>query len=382
MSSPRLQHVRELVHHWVEAEDVQTMVVLAARRGVIVLHEAAGTMAYDPGSPKTGLDAVFPIASITKVLTATALMTLVDEGRVGLNRPVASYIAEFVGEKKDGVLVRHLLTHTSGLRDEELDAYATKQQGKLVIPPAPASLHPLFHEYLVERYAAPLWKPPGEEMAYAGYNFDLAAEIIRRVSGMSLDRFAYERVFRPLGMSGTFYCAVDVPNERRVIRRFASGAAPGPWSDASLSERLWAGSALASSSAIDMAVLGQMFLNDGAYGDARVLSLASARAMTRNQIPGVRSVFFDQVFPEACWGFGWGIRGNKAGWNGALQSPRTFDHGGNGGVYCWVDPEDEIVGICFSSTPVATTEEEISTARWARNGRNDLLADAVTAAIE
>lgn len=381
MSSARLRNVTDRVRTWVEEEGVQTMVVLAARRGVVVLHEAFGRMAPDPGAPRIRPDAVFRLASITKVLTATALLTLVEEGRVGLNRPVSSYIPEFRGEGKDAVLVRHLLTHTSGLREDELEAYAKEEGSQLKVPPAPERLHPLFHEYLARRYAAPLWKRPGEEMSYADYNFDLAAEIVSRVANLPLDRFARERIFQPLGMSSSFYCLIDVPRERRVIRPAAPGSVADSMSLAAENERFWAGSGFASSTARDMAVFGQMFLNGGAYGSARVLSPASVAAMTRDQIPGVKSVFFDQVFPEAGWGFGWALRGLKTGWEGALPSPETFEHLGNGGVCIWADPRNEIVGTCFSAAPPSASAADFNTLSWAAKCRNDLFMDAVTAAI-
>ena len=381
MSASRLEHVDNLLQRWVADEGIQTMVALVARRGVVVLHRAYGRLGPEADAPATPLDAVFELASTTKVLTATALMTLVEEGKVGLNRPVSGYIPEFQGQGKDAVLVRHLLTHTSGLRGDELAAYAKEQQGKVTIPPAPPTIHPWFHEYLSLRYACPLWKRPGEEMSYCDYNFDLAAEIIRRVSGLSMDRFAYERVFRPLGMNNSFYCLVDVPRELRIRYPVTPGYSPDAGDIARETERLWMGCGCALSSAADMAVLGQMFLNRGAYGPVRILSPATVVAMTRDQIPGVRAEFHGQVFPDAGWGLGWSMIGLKAGWSGGLHSPESYYHTGNGGTMVWVDPPNELVGVCFSASPFFSTDLDFATSNWAAKWRNDLFEDAVTATI-
>jgi CubicO group peptidase (beta-lactamase class C family) len=99
----------------------------------------------------------------------------------------------------------------------------------------------------------------------------------------------------------------------------------------------------------DMAVFGQMFLNRGRYGDLRVLSPAAVAQMTRNQIPGISARYDGEVFPEASWGLGWSVLGEKkAERDGSLRSSQSFDHGGAGGAFLWVDPVYEIVGVYFS----------------------------------
>lgn len=308
-------------------------------------------------------------------------MSLVEEGRVGLNRPVVFYIPEFKGEGKDAVLVRHLLTHTSGLREEDIEKYAKERRGKIKMPPADPTIHPVIHELYSRRYGAPLWKPPGTEMSYADFNFDLAGEIVRRVSGTALDKFAESRIFRPLGMVDTHYCRVDAPSNRRVRRPpdpdFPSDPEYEPLSAVVDIERVYNGSGLAVSTALDFARFGQMFLNGGAYGTARVLSPVSVAEMTRNQIPGIGARFLDEVFPEAYWGLGWSIHGNKSGGNGGLYSSRSFEHWGAGGTYVWVDPELEIVGVYFSSAP-----RRLKVLEGLKHLYNDLFTDAVTAAVE
>ncbi|HYC11915.1 MAG TPA: serine hydrolase domain-containing protein [Nitrososphaerales archaeon] len=384
MSEARLRNVTRMVHQWVDEGVAQTMEVLAVRRGTIVLHEVCGRLTPDADSPPTPLGALFPIASITKVFTATCLMTLVEEGRVGINRPVVHYIPEFKGDGKEAVLVRHLLTHTSGLREEEVEAYARENRGKIAVPKAEPTIHPLMHEYYSLRYGAPLWKPPGTEMSYANFNFELAGDIVRRVSGTSLDRFAESRIFRPLGMLDTSYCRVDVP-PKRIVRRppdeVDPGVPPDPLFEAIAAardkERICAGAWGILTNALGLAKFGQMFLNGGAYGPARILSPVTVTEMTRNQIPGVGATFFEEVFPEASWGYGWSIHGAKTGGNGGLYSSRAFEHWGSGGIYVWVDPDLEIVGVYLSAAPI-----RLKILEGMKHLYNDLFTDAVIASVE
>jgi CubicO group peptidase (beta-lactamase class C family) len=200
-------------------------------------------------------------------------MILVGEGLIGLNRPVQEYIPEFVGEGKDQVMVHHLLTHTSGMRSEEPEAHAEARKGSIDVPPPDTNQHPLIHEMLFSRYDAPLWKAPGEEMTYCDHNFRTLGEVIRRVSGKHHSDFIGERIFSPLGMKDTHF---TTPREkcRRIVRR------PAHLSEAVMDDPSWFDVPSASdgpnhSTAMDIAIFGQMFLNDGNYGDVRIMSPAT-----------------------------------------------------------------------------------------------------------
>jgi CubicO group peptidase (beta-lactamase class C family) len=356
------------------------LVILVARRGVVVLHEAFGRFTPDEASPPLARDTVYPLSSITKPITATAIMILVEDGLLGLNRPVSDYIPEFKGDGKHAVLVHHLLTHTSGLRDEDIAAHAEKQQDAIAIPPPEATQHPVIYEYLFLGYDVALWKPPGVEMSYCNYGYNLLGEIVRRVSGKALADFARERIFAPLGMQDTSYIVPDSVRQR-VVRRPANApyaTMPAPIYGLGTREHQeipWASSSVYST-AMDMAIFGQMFLNRGRYGDVRILSPASVAEMTRDQIPGISGVFFDEFFPEASWGLGWEVHGNRRAmyYDGTLKSPAAFAHGGSGGVYVWVDPVYDIVGVYFS-----VALEFLDTVRtiWCV----DLFQNAVTAAV-
>ncbi|MGM0880670.1 MAG: serine hydrolase domain-containing protein [Bacillota bacterium] len=292
-------------------------VIFAARRGAMIVHQADGKFGPEPGAADLTVDALFPLCSITKLFTATAVMMLVEQGKLGLNRPVSDYISEFTGEGKSKVCVHHLLTHTSGL-----DSEAIRQNG-----------------------IAPLSCEPGSVMSYSGYGYELLGEIIRRVSGQAYDEFVTEKLFKPLGMENTFY---RVPEEvrSRVVRRTPE-APCAEWIETDYQLNSVSPGGGAYSTAMDLAVFGQMFLNGGIYNETRILSPIAVKEMTRNQIPGVSSHYRDEVFPEAYWGYGWAINGTKRD-GGDLFSPDAYSHWGAAGPFICVDPVYETVTVHLS----------------------------------
>ena len=373
VSPARVRQLAALAERWVREETTPALVVLAARRGIVFLHQAFGQLGPEPDAPPVRLDTIFPLASISKVVTTTAAMMLVEDGLLGLNRPLAEYLPEFVGEGKEKVMVHHLPTHTSGLRDEDVTANVDAKKGRVEVPAPPEGLHARIHERLFLGCDTALWKAPGVEMVYCGFGFTLLGEIVRRVSGQPLAVFARERIFDPLWMQDTHY-VVPESVSHRVVRR----PAHAPWAEYSSRELQELPSAPGGvySTAMDMAIFCQTFLNGGRYGENRILSPAAVAEMTRNQIPGIPSRFKDEYFPEAGWGLGWCLEAGKHAWrHGSLRSPGTFGHAGATGVYVWVDPLSEIVGVYFS---VTLEVESSGLPLW----NADLFMDAVIAAVE
>jgi len=273
----------------------------------------------------------------------------VEEGELGLHFPVSWYVPEFKGEGKDAVTIFHLLTHTSGLRNDDVEAYAKKVKGTIALPPLDATQHRVLAEELAHQYGAPLFQAPGKEMSYCNFGYRLLGEVIRRVSGKSLVEFAAERIFDPLGMKDTSYTLHGAMVARTVRRPIDD---PNAWLDTGyIRENPWGGGG-AFSVAMDMAVFGQMFLNRGSYGEARILSPVTVAAMTRNQLPGIGARYGAEVFPEASWGLGWSIVGEKKcdQYAGGSSPAAMFCHGGAGGPFLWIDPDHQMVTVCLSVT--------------------------------
>lgn len=266
MDPARIAMLRERIPTWEDSMRMRCGVLLASRHGKIVCHEAFGSLTWEDNSPIAGRDAIFRVASITKPVTAPLIMILVEDGLLGLNRPIKEYLPEVCGKGADDVEVQHLLTHTSGFGDEADTLFETASRDAR----ADVNL------YLASSWAVSLESDPGSRMEYAGHNYELLGEIVRRVSGMSLDDFACARLFSPLGMRDTTY-ERDTSKSQRIARRRKDLELPeGPWG----SDGLY-------TTALDLAAFGQMFVDDGMGSSGRILSPASVREMTRNQIPGI-----------------------------------------------------------------------------------------------
>jgi CubicO group peptidase (beta-lactamase class C family) len=378
----RVERIRALAKSWVEDGTTPSLVVLAARRGVIVLHEAFGRLRPEPDSAPLRVDTIFPVQSITKPITATAAMLLVEDGLLGLNRPIRDYLPEISGAGAEDVLVHHLLTHTSGYDDEGIFSVLAQRIKEGFDPgPREATQHPALHRLLAVCYPHPVSKPPGTEMIYSDVNFELIGEIVRRLTGRSLDDFARERIFGPLGMHDSSY-VVPESARPRILKRpphapFVQDTVAFPGIDSREQEELPSGCGGVFTTAKDLAIFGQMFLNGGTHGRARILSRPTVAAMTRNQIPGIPAQFFGvRHRKEGSYGYGW-IVVSEEKWkyfSASLPPIGSFGHGGAGGCSMWVDTANEIVGIYFSIVMRMTEAFEFI---W----NLDLFQDAVTAAV-
>lgn len=350
MRSERIRYLENSVQQWVSDGATPAAAMLVARKGLIVSHNAYGPLTPEEGAPPLATDSLFPLASLTKPLTATCILILVEDGKLDLFDPVSRFIPEFAGEGKEAVNLHHLLTHTSGLRPDDVRDHTVKQEEAGVTVPEPeATAHPHLHKHLLLGCGTPLWKPPGTEMRYLDYGYGLLGEIVRRVSGQSLQQFAEERIFAPLGMNDTFYTVPDAWFHRAVRR--SEHLIGGKWFGMPDALRYPSPSGGAYSTVRDMAVFGQMFMNGGRYGDARILSPITVREMTKNQIPGVPATSNGLTFREGSWGYGWNVRSMKQDDSGCLRSERAFDHGGAGGVRLLIEPDYDVLWAYF---PIVT----------------------------
>ena len=152
-------------------------------------------------------------------MTARALLMLVEEGLVGLNMPVVRYIPELAGTGAENILVRHLLTHTSGYSDADLMAYQNERlKERIDLPPMPETQHATIHRILNARYGCAPTRPPDEIMEYCNHGFSLVGEIIRRTSGQAFSDFMRERIFDRLAMNDSSFRLEDRFSGRMVKR--------------------------------------------------------------------------------------------------------------------------------------------------------------------
>jgi len=359
----RIARISERAAEWLQRGPAKSLVLLAARNGVVALHDAYGVARYDSTAP-LATDAVFWTSSMTKPVTATAVMMLVEDGAISLNRPLRDYFPEFDVEYAERILLHQLLTHTSGIGDD-IELPTTPRT------PCPEDRHPFIHAQLEAVFARELVKNPGEQNVYANSNYLLLGELVHRVSGQRLDEFTRAHLFEPLGMHSTSIGRTRVPEERFVDRDPALEMVQA-FRDAP------SGGAGLHTNARDIAVFAQMFLDGGTYGGVRILNEWTVAEMTRNQIPGVGTVGWGRVWvKEASWGLGWMIQGD-ARWrssHGMLQPRGTYYHQGASGCAFWVDPLHRVVGVYLSSTPAL--DFDTGDAHW----EFDTFQNMVTAAV-
>jgi CubicO group peptidase (beta-lactamase class C family) len=373
MDPVRVDRLRKLAASWIKSGDTPSLVVLVARRGMIVLHEAFGVRHYEDTTPTLMRDAIFTVASVAKPITATAVMCLVEDGLIGLNRPFIEYLPEFdvAGVPwLEEARVADLLSHTSGYDDLEVNAFiaeATKLKSTLK-PPQPGQ-HPVTARRIQLAAGAPLTKRPGTAMIYSNFGFNLLGDIVRRVSGQPLWQFARSRIFEPLGMADSHFTLPAELRARRVYRKpGAPGTLPVPGVHTGFDSIEFDGSDFGAnglaSIARDLAAFLQMLLNRGGYGDKPILSPASVAAMTRHQVDSAIPWMMSRLSPTTGkrmevrfqgGGYGYGLflfgPGDRFWMNGVLQSSAAFGHGGNASAYVWADPEYDLVGVYLGVAP-------------------------------
>jgi CubicO group peptidase (beta-lactamase class C family) len=395
MDPVRLQRLRELVAGWVKCGDTPSVVVLVARRGIVVLHEAFGVLRHNDTTATLRCDSIFPIGSCSKSITAATVMCLVDDGVIGLNRPFVDYVPEWdlpeVGGLSDAT-VADLLGHTSGIDDFVVINVILEAGKRSPEPPPPVpGQHPIINRVIRLAAGAPLARRPGAAMLYSNFGYILLGDIVRRLSGQPFWQFAQSRLFEPLGMRDSQFVLPPSLRERRVYRAPGMPAtqATGPWAhgiDSAELDEADLGSSGATSTAADLAAFLQMLLNGGSYGGRRVLSRASIAAMTRHQVATSVPWILPWISPTtgqridvdfSGGGYGYGLyifgEGDRFRMNGALASHSAFGHAGNGGCYVWADPERDLVGVYMSVSPRLHREFFVMNA--------DLFQNAVHAAV-
>ena len=334
MSRAGLARVTAMLDSEVRRHGIDAASILVARRGTIVLHKGFGHLSPQAGAPSVEPDSVYVVGSITKTVTATALMMLVERGQVSLNERVSTYLPEFTGGESDKVRVINLLTHTSGLPDQLPENNQLRQS------------HAPLSEFLKRAYTTPLLFTPGTAYSYQSMGILLAATIVEKLSGMSIQDFERKEIFEPLGMmhtslgTGKFKLAdtvqVQVGNETDLQAFKDCGPNSPYWRDLG---NPWGA---LHTTTTDLAILLQTLLNGGAYGGKRLLGPMTVKAMTSDQNARL----------NAPWGLGWRL-GNSPGMNlGDLLSPTAFGHNGSPGTMEWADPETKVICVVLTSRPL------------------------------
>jgi CubicO group peptidase (beta-lactamase class C family) len=287
-----------------------------------------------PGADGAALNSIFLLASITKPVVATAIMRLVQEGKLLLNRPVADYLPEFAQNGKEQVTTWHILNHSSGMDEGEMWAELTGMD------PQPSSFEWLWDAACRSRLN---WEP-GSAYLYNSLSFSVLGQLITVLGGAPYPEFMHRHIFRPLGMSSTAFRPADT--ERAVHVHFTpeSGVSDA-YREPFLAREDPAGGLWGTSA--DIIRFAQANLRGGTLDGYSLLSPASVALVTRHLTEGQTQFEHGRVSPFN-YGLGWGKPASPPD-GGALTSPRAFGHTGASGTMLWIDPEYDLIFVYLSN---------------------------------
>lgn len=362
MSSAKLAKVDDAMSNLVEQHKLAGGIVMIARHGKVIHFKPYGLATIEAKRPMT-TDAIMRIYSMSKAITSSAVMMLVDEGRLSVDDPVAKYIPSFEKLKVDtddglvalkrAMTIADLLRHTSGLtygNSPRTNADAAFKQ-------ADPMNHEITLKEMCERLAeVPLAFQPGEDWIY-GVSIDVLGRVIEVVSEQPLDQFLQERIFQPLDMPDTGFF---VPPEKRG--RFAQAynsdgkgkltiADNEGRRDFTKPKALLSGGGGLVSTARDYMRFLLTIQQGGKLGDARILSPESVRLMTTSQLPeAVSNIYFgEQKRIGVGFGFGFSVREKMSDWD-REGHVGEYGWGGAASTHYWVSPKDDLIVITLEQT--------------------------------
>ncbi len=365
MDGDRLSHLTTSLQRDVDKEIYDGGVVIVARHGKVVLHEAFGYTDRDAGrAAKT--DDVFAVMSLTKPLAATLLLSRFERGDLQLTTRVADIIPEFGALAKERVTVGQLLGHKGGMGG---------------MPPIPLEVYPNLEATVQAVCSLPLQAVPGQSVSYSPVTtHSVLAEVVRRLDGgkRSYRQILEDEVIKPLGMKDTSLGSRPDLADRRVpirARGWSEGLMPPAMLEAFdplLDEKAEIPAAGAFSTASDYFRFAEMLRRGGELDGVRMLSPVTIDLATRNQTGEMSNdawVFarafrgWDE-FP-AYLGLGFYLRGEGIfpQYYGSLATPRTYGHAGVGSMVFWVDPVRDMTFVGFTA---GLMEESYSIERWQR----------------
>lgn len=335
-AQPPAKGIAAALQPFVDNHTIAGAVTLVADKDKVLSLDTVGYADLAAKKPMQA-DNLFRIASMTKPVTAAAVLMLQDEGKLSVNDPVAKYLPELANLKTPSgkparLTLRHLLTHTSGM------AEATPQESK-----SARKLADLIPCYAVK----PLQFEPGTKWQYCQSGMNSLGRIVEVVSGQSFPAFLQKRLFDPLDMKDTTH----YPTKEQFARLAKSyKAADGKLEevtfpvldrhDPTSRDRYPAASGGLFSTAQDYGRFCRMLLNQGSLDGRQYLKPETVKLMSTSQTVGLKLV----STKDNGWGLGCFVLGKPEGAT-ALLSPGTFGHGGGFGTQAWIDPVKRVIYV-------------------------------------
>ena len=350
LSSERLAEATKLLEQFVADRKIAGAVAAVARQGKIAYLQAVGVQDLATRAPMSERT-LFRIYSMTKPVTAVAVMMLHDQGRFQLSDPVAKYLPEFDGVTVAGaadpsprrparpIIVEDLLLHTSGLSHRTSDVYRTLQVRSRDITLA---------KFIANIARAPLMEDPGRRFRYSEATTVLG-RLVEIWSGKPFDVFLDEQIFRPLKMVDTVF-VVDADRRPRLATVYApdpSGLAPTEIESVPFTERpaLIEGAVGLVSTVPDYLRFSQMLLNRGELDGVRILKHETVARITSNGLP-------DPILKLRGGSMGWGLANVNVEMDPASPLRGEYGWDGTAGTIFWIHPARDMITILMTqSTP-------------------------------
>lgn len=338
-AAPKLEGVGKAMREMVDKNEVSGAVTVVASPDKILHLETTGLADIAANKPMAE-DTVFWIASMSKPVTAVAVLMLQDEGKLKASDPVAKYIPEFANLKTPSgkpanLTITQILNHTSGLGEA---SGPEAQKAKTL-----ADLVPIW-------MAAKMNHEPGEKWSYNQSGINAAGRIVEVISGMSFDQFLEKRLFAPLGMKDTTFYPTDEQKSRLVTayakRDTGKLEMVPPRPDFGPKDRPPQGNGGLYSTALDYARFCQMLLGDGMYGGKRILSAEAMKFINTPTTGEIPTGFFQQKYGmNYGWGLGTCVLKTPHEGPAGVLSAGSFGHGGAWGTQAWIDPKKGVAYI-------------------------------------
>ncbi len=314
----RLEQAASVMADWIKDGRVEGASILVT--------QGSRQFARNFGSAK-GSEPVFLLASITKPMTAAAVMTLVDQGELSLDDHAVKFFPGFTGDGRETITIRNLLTHTGGLPDMLADDEMLREK------------HATLADYREGALRAPLKFPPGTKYSYASMGILLSSEIAQKITGKPIADIVEERVFRPLGMRRTGYGLRGRDNSTTV----PSQAAPAmteegkkSWKDWNWNSSYWRNLGAPWGGALGSAADVNRFYSEFLDLRGTIMKPANEQLMIINQNPpGVKASGLGFDLPPSV--------------GASACGPRTFGHNGSTGTYSWADPDTGTICVVLTS---------------------------------
>ncbi len=330
-----LQHIAPLVQNSIANGYYPGAIILAAHHSHIIYRGVFGNRRIVPTIAPMRFDTIFDLASLTKVVvTTTAIMQLVDQGKIQLDKPVAYYWPAFAANGKSTITIRQLLTHTSGLPEDIASPQLNQMLPlkKRILNAAPWHGEMTALQQIVA--LKPIY-PPARRFVYSDVNFITLGYLVERISDERLDHYAAKHIFKPLGMHDTYFLPSRWSRSRIAPTEIIDGQLRWGVVHDPTAYLMGGVSGMAGlfSTAHDLGIFAQTLLNHGRIANGHhplqyLLTPASVTAMTSPQTP---------AFITETRGLGWDINSRFAV-RGRFFSTASYGHSGWTGTSIWIDP--------------------------------------------